>query len=96
MRGDSALVASSRIHSSQSRTPPSSIETTTTAAVTTTTWPSARHSRRTANQRRPTPGVTLVSSIAAQVPGYRNPSRMATARSTATGGVTLLIVTSIM
>ena len=42
---------------------------------------SGRHSRRTANHRRPTPGVTLVSSTNAQVPAQRNPSTIAAASS---------------
>ena len=38
-----------------------------------------RHSRRTANQSRPMPGVTLVSRMSAQAAGQRKPTTMATA-----------------
>src|SRR5439155_306454 len=40
---------------------------------------SARHSRRTANQRRPTPGVTFVNSTIDHAAGQRNPSTIAAA-----------------
>ena len=40
---------------------------------------SERHSRRTANQRRPMPGVTFVSSTNDQVAGHRKPRTIAAA-----------------
>ena len=40
----------------------------------------ARHSRRTANQRSPMPGVIFVSRTSDQVHGQRNPRTIATAR----------------
>ena len=43
--------------------------------------PAYRHSRRTANQSRPIPGVTLVRSTSAQAAGQRNPTTIATASS---------------
>ena len=42
---------------------------------------SAVHSRRTANQTSPTPGVTLVSCTNDQVPAHRKPSTIAAASS---------------
>ena len=51
----------------------------TTAPVTPSAIASARHSRRTANQSSPIPGVTLVSSTNPHVHGYRKPSTIAAA-----------------
>jgi len=70
-------------------------EIITSAAVTPRAIASRRHSRRTANQIRPTPGVTLVRITKAQVAGQRKPSTIAAAisrwpspwySSSATGG----------
>ena len=52
-----------------------------TAAVAPSAIPRFRHSRRTANQSRPIPGVTLVSRMSAQAAGQRKPTTIATASS---------------
>ena len=51
------------------------------AAVTPRAIASARHSRRTANQTSPIPGVTFVRMTKAHVHGYRKPSTIAAAMS---------------
>ncbi|MER3417801.1 MAG: hypothetical protein C4343_01505 [Chloroflexota bacterium] len=56
-------------------------EAAMTRAVARSARPRARHSRRTANQRRPTPGVSFVRRTKAQVAGQRKPTTMAVARS---------------
>ena len=56
-------------------------ETPATAAVAPSAIPRLRHSRRTANQSRPMPGVTFVRSTRPQAAGQRNPMTMATASS---------------
>lgn len=67
----------------------------TTRPVTTSAVDSGRHSRRTANHSKPTPGVTLVSSTNDHDPACRKPTTIAAARkrwtlpsisSTSTGG----------
>ena len=52
-----------------------------TRAVAETAIARCAHSRRTANQSRPIPGVTLVNSTNAHVQGQRNPRTMAAASS---------------
>jgi len=47
--------------------------------VTPTAFRRFGHSRRTANHRTPTPGVTLVRRTNAQAAGHRNPATIAAA-----------------
>ena len=56
-------------------------ETATIAAVEPRAIARGRHSRRTANQSRPTPGEILVRSTNAQAAGNRKPTTIATVSS---------------
>lgn len=70
LRGVPVAVLStlSSSHATHSR-PSATSETATSAAVAPRAMASGRHSRRTANQISPTPGVTLVSSTNDQATG---------------------------
>ena len=57
----------------------STYETAAIATVAPIAIASDRHSRRTRNQRTPTPGVTFVRNISAQAAGQRKPTTIATA-----------------
>ncbi len=72
------LAATTSIHC-RHRAGSSAYETPTITPVTATARPSSRHSRRTANQAIPIPGVTLVRIGSAQVNEARNPSTIAAA-----------------
>ena len=56
-------------------------DTATIAAVEPSAIARGRHSRRTANQSRPTPGEILVRSTNAQAAGNRKPTTIATVSS---------------
>ena len=72
------VLAASRSNQANQLCGISTNETATIAAVDPSAIASDRHSRRSANHSRPTPGVIFVSSTKAQVHGHRNPHTIAT------------------